>query len=102
MPLRQKRRPADLWVDLPGQCSQKRDEVRLLPPAQAEGLDILRQPGVLDAASVVDRDDVLKRLLATIVHVRAALGNVPERRRLEGTLVRLALRHAIPADDGLR
>src|SRR5205823_2175301 len=91
-----------LWVDLARQCTKKRDEFRLLLRAQAEVFDVLREPWVLDATPVVEGDDILERLLAAVMHVRAALGHVSERRRFEGALVRLDLGNEVAAEVGAR
>src|SRR5215831_14319642 len=77
---------------------KKHDEVRLLLPAQAEMLDVLREPRILDAAAIVKGEDALERLLAAVVHIRPAPVHVPQRRRLERPLVGLVLRDGVSAE----
>src|SRR5947208_11075093 len=55
----------------------------------------MRETLDLDAATIVEIDDVRERLLAAVVHIGPAPRHVAERRRLEGALVSLVLRHRV-------
>src|SRR5262249_10123041 len=73
-------------------------QVLLLLGGELKRPDIARQPGIFDSAAVVESDDVLERLLATIVHIGTTPGHVPECWCLEGALIGLILRHGVATD----
>src|SRR5262249_55863834 len=77
---------------------QKHHEVSLLLSREAEWSDVLRKPGVLHAAPIVEGDNLLERPGAAVVHVGSAFVHVSERRRLERALVRLLLGNGVPAE----
>src|SRR5262249_42600530 len=94
---RQIRGSAHRGIDAPGQRLHELHEVGALLRGEPERLHIGREPGVLHAAAIVVRDDVLERLLAAVVHVGPAEGHVSQGRCLERAAIGLVLGDGVPA-----